>query len=237
MKNELKDALNAAFYAPEAKNKETFLKNLRPREVSTIQMLFQQVRYIRGYVWIFAAAIIVFALVSSWKDLQDTEALVPVIMPFIAAVSVLENRRSGKYGMTELEMVTRFSLKSVIFARMLIMGITFLIILAVTSPIIATAFGGEMIVTAMHILIPYMLTMSLCLQMERSILGRKLEYGSLAVAALISVFMIWIKSYNMDLVNSYIEMIRNWGVLIVLILAALTVFEQWRTLNSVEELA
>ena len=44
MKNELKDALNIAFYAPEPKNKQEFLKNIRPREVSILEMLLQQVR-------------------------------------------------------------------------------------------------------------------------------------------------------------------------------------------------
>ena len=235
MKNELKDVLNITFSAPEPKKKQMFLKNLRPSEISTLEMLCRQAGYIRGTVWIFAAAVIVFVLFGSWKQLPDTQELVPEIMPFLAAVSVLENRRSRKYGMIELEMVTRFSFKSVLFARMLIPGITCLVILAVASPVIAMAFGGETLLTAMHMLIPYLVTMSICLQVERSPLGRRLEYGSLAAAALISVLMIWIKNYAAALVNGYAEMIRDWGVLIVLILAMVTAFEQWRTLNSTEE--
>ena len=99
------------------------------------------------------------------------------------------------------------------------------------------AFGGEMLVTAMHKLIPYLVTMTISLQIQRSIWGRRLEYGTLAIAMLITALMVWIRNYDMALVNGYMEMVKNWGVLIVLILAALTVFEQWRTLNSVEELA
>ena len=156
MKNELKDALNIAFYAPEPKNKQEFLKNIRPREVSIPKMLLQQVRYIRFSVWAISLAFIAFALIGSWMQLPETDELIPVLMPFLAVVSVLENRRSKKFGMTELEMVTRFSLRSVIFARMIILGVAFLLILVITAPVVATAFGGEIIVTAVHMLIPYL---------------------------------------------------------------------------------
>ena len=237
MKNELKDALNVAFYAPNPRNKQAFLKKLRPREVGMIEMLFQQVRYIRVSVWVLSAAIIALAILGSWMSREETGELIPVIMPLMAAVSILENNRSRKYGMSELEMVTRFSLRSVIFARMLILGLALLLMIAITSPILVMAFGGEILITAMHMLIPYLVTMTICLQVERSIWGRRLEYGTLAIAMLITALMVWIRNYDMALVNGYMEMVKNWGVLIVLILAALTVFEQWRTLNSVEELA
>ena len=237
MKNELKDALNIAFYAPEPKNKQEFLKNIRPREVSIPEMLLQQVRYIRLSVWAISLAFITFALIGSWMQLPETDELIPVLMPFLAVVSVLENRRSKKFGMTELEMVTRFSLRSVIFARMIILGVAFLLILVITAPVVATAFGGEIIVTAVHMLIPYLLTMIISLQVERSSLGRKLEYGSLSVAALIAVYMIWMRNLDTALINRYAQIIRNWGFLIVIILAAVTVYEQWRTLRGVEEFA
>ncbi len=237
MKNELKDALNMAFYAPEPKNKQVFLKNLRPREVGMIEMLFQQVRYIRVSVWILTAAIIALTILGAWMKRGETGELISVIMPFLAAVSVLENNRSRKYGMSELEMVTRFSLRSVIFARMLILGLAFLFMIAITSPILVMAFGGEMLVTAMHMLIPYLVTMTISLQIERSIWGRRLEYGTLAIAMLITALMVWIRDYDMALVNGYMEMVKNWGVLIVLVLAVITVFEQWRTIECVEELA
>jgi hypothetical protein len=200
-------------------------------------MLLQQVRYIRLSVWAISLAFIAFALIGSWMQLPETDELIPVLMPFLAVVSVLENRRSKKFGMTELEMVTRFSLRSVIFARMIILGVAFLLILVITAPVVATAFGGEIIVTAVHMLIPYLLTMIISLQVERSSLGRKLEYGSLSVAALIAVSMIWMRNLDTALINRYAQIIRNWGFLIVIILAAVTVYEQWRTLRGVEEFA
>ena len=237
MKNDMKKVLNIAFYAPEPKNKHEFLNNIRPREVSMPQMLLQQVRYISFSAWVISFAFIAFALIGSWIYLPKTDELFPVLMPFLAVVSVLENRRSKKFGMSELEMVTRFSLRSVIFARMIILGVAFLLVLTITSPIIAIAFSREILVIAVHMLIPYLLTMVVSLQMERSNFGRKLEYGSLAVAMFISIFMIWMRNNDAAMINCYAEMIRTWGVLIVIILAVITVFEQWKTLEGVEEMA
>ena len=237
MKDEMKDALSKAFYAPEPENKKVFLKNIRPREVSTMEMLLQQVKYIRHSVWFFALLIVGLALLGSWIRLDETDELIPVLMPFMASISVFETRRSKKYGMSELELVTRFSLRSVIFARMTALGLLYLLVLGIISPVIATAFDEKILLIARRIIIPYLITMSVSLQVERSAWGRKMEYASLAIAIFVSVSISWIRSYDPIMIQRYVKVIENWGVLIVLILAAITVFEQWRTINDVEEYA
>ena len=62
------------------------------------------------------------------------------------------------------------------------------------------AFGGEMLVTAMHMLIPHLVTITISLQIERSIWGRRLEYGTLAIAMLITALMVWIRDYDKSMV-------------------------------------
>lgn len=237
MKDEWKTALCEAFDAPEPANKQAFLKGLRIREVSTAEMLIQQVRYIRISVWILAGAIIALTLLGSWMRLDETGVLLAEIIPYLAAVSMLENIRSRRYGMTELEMVTRFSLRSVIFARMLILGLVFLFILVITSPVIAVCLGGGIVLNAMLILIPYLITMSVSLRVERSVWGRRTEYAPLVIATIVSGSLILIKSYQAALVLRYMAFIQTWGLLLVLILTAMTVFEQWKTINSVEAYA
>ena len=234
MKNEWKGLLDEAFYAPEPERKRAFLKGLRPREIGMAEMLLTQVRYIGLSVWIVAGLILVLAILGSAMHADRTEEWIPVIIPFLAGVSVLETRKSGRCRMTELEMVTRFSLRSVLFARMTILGILCLLLLCVSAPIVAAAFGGRTVITAMHILIPYLVTTSISLAVERSAWGRKLEYASLAVAALISVLMIWMQSYDPAMVQKYADIIENWGLLIVLFLTAVTVWEQVRTIHFAE---
>ena len=55
---------------------------------------------------------------------KDVLWIISALIPFIAMSILTENARSGIYLMAELEMAARFSLKSVILARMEILGKT-----------------------------------------------------------------------------------------------------------------
>ncbi len=236
-KKELKSLLNEAFYAPDPKNKQAFLKNIRPREVSLPSMLVQQLAYIRFSVWLFAAAVLIIVVAGSAFHFEETEKLMTALMPFTAAISVLETHRSNRYGMSEIERVTRFSLRSVNFARMTILGIISVILLGVSAPLIAYSFGEKKIMTALRIIIPYLVAMILGLISERSAYGRKNGYLSLGIASVIAVFNFWIDSFRPEAVQVYIRILETKGVLIAIILLLVTIFEQWKTINNVEAFA
>ncbi len=237
MKNEWKKHLQEAFFIPQPTRKAVFLSHIRSREINTIEMLRQQMAYIRGSVWLFAAVIIAFAVGGSLLKAEGTERLISMIMPFSAAAAVLETKRSGKYKMTELEMATRFSLRSVLFARMIVLGIAALTILCVSSPVIAMAFDGKIILTAIHILIPYLVTMIISLRLERSVLGRKTGYLSLAVAGAVTAIVYTTGHFKPELVTYYGKVIEGWGGFIVIVLLTLTILEQWKIINNVEVFA
>lgn len=237
MKEDLKKQLNSAFYAPAPKRKEAFLKNLRPREISTFEMLLQQASYIRVIVWLFALAIIALVVAGSCLKAEGTECLTIMIMPFTASVAILESKRSGKYNMTELEMATRFSLRSVVFSRMIVLGTAAFVILGITSAVITVAFGGKWIFTVLRIMIPYLVTMIVSLKLERSIPGRQNGYLSLAVAGLASGLVYWATYLEPEMILKYAMVIESWGIVIGLVLLGLMLFEQWKTINFVEAFA
>ncbi len=237
MKNDMKQLLNDAFYATEPKEKQNFLKNIRPREVSVLEMLLQQFSYIRVTVWLYALLLIVIAVLGSVYRVEQTTLVITMMMPFAAVASVLETRRSKKYGMSELEMATRFSLRSVVIARLLIVGLAAITVLCVVSPMIATTFGEDVNVTAIHIVIPYCITMIIGLQLERSPLGRATEYGSIMVAFVISFLALVFYFYHPVFMSGYTEIIEKWGVFVALLLMVITAMEQWKTVNNVEEFA
>lgn len=237
MKNDMKQLLNDAFYAPEPKEKQNFLKNIRPREVSMLEMLLQQFSYIRVTVWLYALLLIAIAVLGSVYHVERTTLVITMMMPFAAVASVLETRRSRKYGMSELEMATRFSLRSVVIARLLIVGLAAITVLCVVSPMIATTFGEDVNVTAIHIVIPYFITMIIGLRLERSPLGRATEYGSIVVAFVISFLALVFYFYHPVFISSYTEIIEKWGVFVALLLMVITAMEQWKTVNNVEGFA
>ena len=45
------------------------------------------------------------------------------LVPFLVLISVTESTRSYRYEMEELELSSRFSLKSIVMARMVILGV------------------------------------------------------------------------------------------------------------------
>ena len=65
-----------------------------------------------------AAALLILALVSACYINKNTIWTVSAFVPFLGLSAVTENSRSMVYAMSELEMSARFSLRSVILARM-----------------------------------------------------------------------------------------------------------------------
>ena len=236
-KNEFDNLINEAFAAPEPERKEAFIRNLRPREVGMIGMLWGQISYIRPAAWILSVAITIFAIVGSVLGVEDTELCIAAAMPFTAALSVIETQRSKRFGMSELEMATRFSLRSVVFARMTILGILSALMLLIIAPVIAISLDGKVIVTAVRILIPYLLTMVIGLHIERSSFGRNNGIASLAAACASAIFVAWSYQLEESTFLQYELFTGSYGIVIAVILLALTFAEQWKIVNNVEAFA
>ncbi len=236
-KNDLDNLINEAFSAPEPERKQDFIRNLRPREVGTIQMIFGQVSYIRPATWILSVAITIFAIIGCVVGIDNTENIIAAAMPFTAALAVIETQRSKRYNMSELEMATRFSLRSIVFARMTILGIFSAIMLCVISPVIAISFGGNVIVTAVRMLIPYLVTMIIGLHIERSTLGRNNGFVSLVIAGASAIFVSWAYQLEENVFLQYELFTNSYGFILVTVLLVLTFVEQWKTVNNVEAFA
>lgn len=218
MNKKLKKQLNAAFYAPEPVKKDAFIKKLRPRELSTMEMLFQQVPYIRKAVWIFAVIILTTAVVGACSMNTNTERIIEALAPLAAAAASLEIHRSYRYKMTEFEMATRFSMKSVFYARMLIIGLAYAAVFCIIAPIISVRFGISVTLLSLRILIPYLVTTSICLHLERTKIGRTNTHLSAAVAAIIAIGIMWISSYDLE---SLTNLMAQWGLVILIMLVIL----------------
>ncbi len=54
---------------------------------------------------------------------ENTVWIVSAFTPFLALLLIAESTKSAIYGMNELEMSARFSLKSVVLARLIILGV------------------------------------------------------------------------------------------------------------------
>jgi hypothetical protein len=234
MDKRLKKRLELAFFAPEPKTKELFLKKLRPREITMTELLFQQVPYIRKVIWIFAFAILTVLVSGAYSMNANTEHIIEALAPLAAVAATLEMYRSCRYQMTEFEMAARFSIRSVLYARMLIIGFVYAAIFCIITPVISIRFGVGGALLAWRILIPYLFTSSLCMRLERTRLGRNNTYISMGAAVILSIVTLWINSNEMSVLTS---LITKWGLVITILLGMLTIYENYKTIKMTEGFA
>ena len=109
------------------------------------------------------------------------------LTPLLAFVTEIETRRSYAYGMAELEMTTAFSLRSIRYARFMILGLFDMAVLAGISLLIRKYVAMSVLLTLAHLILPFLLTMIGALLLERTVFGRTHPYGSGVLALLIAV--------------------------------------------------
>ena len=107
-------------------------------------------------------------------------------MPLLALTVVSESGRSQNYEMAELEMATRFSLRSVVLARLGILGMENLIVLSLLLPVETARQGGTVVQAGVYVLVPYLMTTFSGLWIVRRIHGREAVYICAGTAVCIS---------------------------------------------------
>ena len=176
---------------PDPAKKEAFLKNVmtgqitRATKMTLHRMLLIQVKYIRKTAWLAALMILLIAALIT-KGNPDSVLQIAALTPLLAFVTEIETRRSYAYGMAELEMTTAFSLRSIRYARFMILGLFDMAVLAGISLLIRKYVAMSVLLTLAHLLLPFLLTMIGALLLERTAFGRSHPYGSGVLALLIS---------------------------------------------------
>ena len=183
------------FFEPEEKpdpvKKEEFLKSVmaeqlsRTAKISLDQMLLIQAKYIRKTAWL-AALMILLAAALITKGNSDRVLQIAALTPLLAFVTEIETRRSYAYGMAELEMTTPFSLRSIRYARFMILGLFDIAVLAGISLFIRKYVAMSVLLTLSCLLLPFLLTMTGALLLERTAFGRSHPYGSGVLALFIA---------------------------------------------------
>ena len=177
---------------PDPAKKEEFLKNVmagqlsRTARITLDRMLLIQVKYIRKTAWL-AALMILLAAALITKGNPDSVLQISALTPLLAFVTEIETRRSYAYGMAELEMTTAFSLRSIRYARFMILGLFDLAVLSGISLLIRKYIAISAMLTLSCLLLPFLLTMTGALFLERTAFGRSHPHGSGVLALLISV--------------------------------------------------
>ena len=225
-----KELLRQMFVTPEPKRKRAFLRKMPRQEAGLSSLLLSQVAYIRKWVWVVSFLLFGAAVVpAEYLKLESIWAL-SAVMPFGALLLMLEFARSATYGMTELEMASRFSLRTVLLARMSLLGIAQLLGIVPAAAVL----GVQLLKNGAYVLVPYLLTAVLGLMAVRRLPGREGMFvcGSISVCvcALCPVSRLYLPGvYGAELFG--------WWIVATVVLAAVLMKEYGKTMNHLEEFA
>lgn len=192
MKNELREILKEIMEAPAPERKQEFLCRIGKMQTVTSRISYgkfvtSQFFYIGKRGWLISvlsfAGIYFVCAATDKKVLWAFSAMVP----FLAVSFLAESLRSEICEMAELEMATRFSLRSLIMARMEIMGFAHLLLLGLSVFAGHWLEGMPLLSTGVYLLVPYLLTNTAGLYLARRVRGRECLYAVLAVAVVIAV--------------------------------------------------
>lgn len=222
MDRQEKEALRAAFEAPEPLEKRAFLKKIRQPSIGQAEFMLWQACYIRKWVWAVSAAVFGAAFVLALGIKREMLWTISALMPFVALAAVTEKARSEVFGMEELETASRFSVQSVLMARMGIVGMSHLILLCALMPLASQSDAVTFFQAGVYLLVPYLLTCVSGLWIVRRIRGREGLFGCLAAAALVSG-MYFVFEYRYA--ELYMAQYFQWWVMALAVLLAAAVRE------------
>lgn len=231
MNKDLKKALSAAFEAPPPQKKRAFFRNVPLNYVNHFSFLLSQAGYIRKTTWALSVAVLALAVAAGRYAPRDAMWVMAALMPFAALTAVSESSRSSLHGMEELELAARFSLKSVIMARMGLIGLAHLVLFCLLAPLARSISGVGLIRTAVYLITPYLLTTLLGLTVVRRVRGREGLYVCGGVSLLVGGLNAALQS------ELYAPERFPWWLAVLALLAVFTGREYYNTIKKTEELS
>ena len=233
MNRKIKKALKEVFEAPAPARKWEFLRHVPPQRVSIFSFMLSQAGYIRKRVLALSLFLLMLSLTGACFLELDMLWIISAFMPFIALSAVTENSRSVAYGMDELEMSSRFSLRNVVLARMGIMGVLHLILLCLLIPLAYVHSIFTVLQVGVYMLIPYLMTDVVSLWMIRRIRSKEGIYSCVGAAVGISSLY---SIFRAQLINILYMNYFGWLIAAMIVLTILCVNEMKIMVQQTEEL-
>ena len=234
MNNKLKRSIQKAFEPPKPNQKEKtrFLRTLPQPRISMFRFILVQATYMRKMTLVFSVLLLLPAVIGANYISENTLWIVSAFVPILGLLAVTEGNRSMMYGMSEFEMSTRFSLKSVVLARMSILGLINFAVIAILTPLCRIGNDFSLLQTGMYLLVPYLLTVNFSLWIARRVNGKETIYGCMCAAVIVSGINTGLH-FVTDLI--YQEIYTGWWLALSVFLLIELAYEIHCTIKRMEE--
>jgi hypothetical protein len=232
----MKQHLHNVFEAPSPQKKYEFVQSLNYPKTRRKEFLLRQFGYIHRKVWIASACLFIVAMIFVTQiHTGDIRLLwvVSALTPFFVMTSITEIARSTVFGMEELEMSTKYNLKSILLTRMGILGAGNMLMLLALLPLLAEKVNIGLINTGVYLMVPYLLTCILSCMVLNHIGNKEIPVGCAGAAAFVSTM-----GFILNSVQSAIYQERYFifwfAILVVLIILLFRGLRQ--LINNMEEM-
>ena len=224
-----KTELHHGFTPPPPTGKREFLRQFTPPRMRLADVVFAQLGYIQKWVLVLSAVIYSTAVLMLLTDFPRLLQVLSACAPLLALTIVAETSRSVRWGMAELELSTRFSLKTVVLARLIPLGcihplVRLLLSFGCDNPFAATLYST----------VPFLLTAFLGLSVTRRYRSHDAIYACGGIAFAICLLTLF--SHNL-FATLYEAQYLMWWTIAVAVLAAATGKLYKTILFETEELA
>lgn len=174
---EIKNLIKNAYDVEPSSNKRAFLKQYQKRELHMFDIVKQQIGSAVGISNMLLGLLVLFCF---WQMILQLDGYgvyelirLSGIIPVITITGIFGFGRSERYGMDELEMSTRFTLRTVTMARLIVIGVTDAIIIACIIMLSGRLMKLELMQTLFIVAIPYLVTSWGCLVITRKMHNKK----------------------------------------------------------------
>ncbi|MCI8377919.1 MAG: hypothetical protein HFH72_05280 [Lachnospiraceae bacterium] len=183
--------LEKLFEAPKPVGKRKFFRNIDLRPAGMRHLLAIQFSYISRWSWAAAFGMFGVMVYLSRFNKQGMLSAVLSMMPLLVLAGISECVRSSTYGMEELEQSSRFSLKSILLARMVIVGIEDIVLAVFFAWIVGDEYGrftgqGYFGRTMIYLFVSYLLAASGSLWIVRNFNAKENIYVCTGFILLVS---------------------------------------------------
>ncbi len=148
-------------HSPQPENKREFFQYLKEQEMMNrrLQVMSQgefltcQLFYIGKWVWMLAGCLLLFII---WISYRHPGNYPFALTPLLALGILLETSRSSRWKMAEFEHAARFSLRSVILARLFLLGMVNTAGLLIVILIVRPCFSYSLLRVFLYMMVPYL---------------------------------------------------------------------------------
>ena len=148
-------------WIPDPEEKKTFFRGLEERGLISRQpevtnhwgFLLRQFFYVSKWIWLLSAVLL---LCITGICYGSTGNYPFALTPLLAVGILVETERSFRWNMAELEYTARFSLRSVILARMFLVGVVETAGLLVVISVVRPWFSYSLIRVFLYMMVPYL---------------------------------------------------------------------------------